>query len=1030
MRRTLSILMSLYLLSMALPALGEVATQAEARRVGERWLERRLSVGEDWGQPGAARITGCRELRRSGRLLGYLLPVEPRGHIVVSPLKELPAVKAFSARTDFDPAEPGYADLIQDALEATLDFLEEAYGSLDDLPPGIAATDHRASWQNLLAGGPAPRDYEIVGPLLQSDWHQMEPFWDDCPPGDGGLCVVGCVATAAAQILNYWRYPQFGDGSHTYYWRGDDSCSGDTEGQYLSAYYGDFYEWDLILQSYLGEYSPAEATAVAELNYEVGVAFNMDYGHCGSGANFLPALTCYAEFFRYAEGVEIIERIWYDAEGWWSEIRAELDAFPPRLMHYGIVGHAIVCDGYMEDEGHYYHMNYGWGGGGDGWYALDDLYCPWGCDYMLEIMCTGIEPAGYFTVTAPAGGEIWTHGEHFGAVEWWGSEADSVVVDLFYGRNLLARIVDWTVNDGAETPAGIVDPAWGTGSQYRVKVVGDDEKFGWSEPFGIYGAGAWADASADPIDDAGRGQAVAWGDCDGDLQPDLYLVNSLDGSRLFGNMGAGLFTDLTAPPLDDDGYGRGAAWADYDNDGDLDLYLAKTAGEANRLFRNDGLFFTEASDGPLADDSYSSDAAWADYDNDGLVDLYIANNYQADRLLHNEGVGVFIDVAAPPLGDAGAGRSLTWIDYDNDGDQDIHLVRYGSNEFYRNDGGGAFTDVSNVSGLSDNGHGFGAAWADYDNDGDPDLYLANDGANKLLRNDAGIFTDVTAPPLDDPGATRGVSWGDYDNDGWLDLYLACEGENRLFRNQEGAGFMGATDPLLGDTGEGQAAAWADFDGDGDLDLYLVNEGQPNRLFQNDDVSGHHWLHADLVGGASNRSAIGARVRLVAGGLAMTRQVGGDAGFHSQNSLTVEFGLGETASADTLEILWPSGLVERHYDVAADARYTYIEDDSSAPGQPDAAPVFALHGNCPNPFNPRTEIRFSLADEARVTLGVYDLSGRLVRALRSGERLYPAGTHSVPWDGRDDAGLGTASGVYLCQLRAGQLAATDKMVLLK
>jgi len=763
MKRILPALLCAFVILPNLNAVAETVGLDEARLAGERFLAHRLSRGLDPGWTAGARVAEMTPLERDGRPIGYLLSVEPQGHMIVSALRELPAVKAFSSRTNFDPAQAdGYPALVQEVMDATLRFLEESYGSLESLPAEAAPARNRATWTWLLEGGPSPRDTEIVGPLLVTDWHQTGPFWDDCPPGDGGQCLVGCVATSGAQILKYWRYPDYGNGNHSYYWTGDNSCGGSTNGMQLSATFSDPYDWDYVLDSYASGYTPFEAAAVAELNYEVAVAFNMDFGHCASGTYVTLGETVYSDYFRYAEGAEMINRGNHTAEGWWQAIRHELDALPPRVMHYRINSHSIICDGYMDDGAWYYHMNYGWGGSADAWYALDNVYCPWeGCSYMVEGMVIGIEPEGYFTVSAPAAGEIWTHSEEPGQVTWYGSSAANVVLDLYSGDNFVTRLVDWTVNDGAELPPGPVDPAWGTGSQYRVKVVGDDDRFGWSEYFGIYGAAVWADASAAPLDNAGNSKGVAWGDCDGDGLPDIYLSNYLDSNRLYGNEGAGLFTDLTEAPLGDIGYCLSVAWADFDNDDDLDLCVAKTNGAPNLLFRNDGDAFVDVSAGPLGEDSFTSDVAWADYDGDGLVDLYLTNVYQADRLLHNEGGGVFSDATVLPLGNEGWGRSATWADYDGDGDGDLYLVRSSSNKLYRNEGAGVFTDVSLASGLVDGGNGFGAAWADYDNDGDLDVYVANECANTLYRNEGeGSCSDVTAPPLDESGATRGGTWGD------------------------------------------------------------------------------------------------------------------------------------------------------------------------------------------------------------------------------------------------------------------------------
>jgi len=197
----------------------------------------------------------------------------------------------------------------------------------------------------------------------------------------------------------------------------------------------------------------------------------------------------------------------------------------------------------------------------------------------------------------------------------------------------------------------------------------------------------------------------------------------------------------------------------------------------------------------------------------------------------------------------------------------------------------------------------------------------------LFQNDgSGAFTDQTSGPLGNAGNGTGVAWGDYDNDGDLDLYVANDGANKLFRNDGSGTFSDVTGPPLDDTGSGTGVAWGDYDNDGDLDLYVANAGSANKLFRNDQITGNHWLHVDLVGVLSNTSGIGARVRVVAGGISQIREVSGGSGYLSQNSLTAEFGLGLASTVDTLEITWPSGLIRRGTNVPVDQIITLTEGE--------------------------------------------------------------------------------------------------------
>lgn len=426
------------------------------------------------------------------------------------------------------------------------------------------------------------------------------------------------------------------------------------------------------------------------------------------------------------------------------------------------------------------------------------------------------------------------------------------------------------------------------------------------------------------------------------------------------------FTGISTNPLGQNGMGFGVSWCDYDRDGDQDLYL--TYDGPNVLLRNDGGSFTDVTAPPLDDAGNGGAAVWGDYDNDGDPDLYLVNYLGTNRLFRNDGASGFADATAPPLDDTGPGQGAAWADYDLDGDLDLYLVRYGiPNRMFRNDGSAGFVDAT-TGPLADAGWGLAAAWGDYDHDGDSDLYLTNDGPNRLLRNDgADVFTAITDGPL-------------------------------------------------GDAGNGTGVAWCDYDRDGDLDLYLVNDGSKNVLMRNDQAGGNHWLALELKGRASNRSAIGARVRVVAGALSMIEEVSGGAGYMSQNSLTLEFGLAGHALADSVTVSWPSGYEEVYRDVAADRRLTITELDvvaveESAP----AAPPLRLGAPSPNPSGGRVRLDVSLPAATPVRLEVYDVHGRRVATLIDGVRA--AGRHPVSWEARDDRGHPVAAGVYWARFEA-------------
>jgi hypothetical protein len=215
-----------------------------------------------------------------------------------------------------------------------------------------------------------------------------------------------------------------------------------------------------------------------------------------------------------------------------------------------------------------------------------------------------------------------------------------------------------------------------------------------------------------------------------------------------------------------------------------------------------------------------------------------------------------------------------------------------------------------------------------------------------------------------------------------------------------------------------------------LDLYLVNDGQSNILLRSDLTGSNHWLQLDLVGRVSNRSAIGARARVVAGGLHQIQEVSGGSGYMSQNSLTLEFGLGMAAVADSVIISWPSGYVETYVAVLANQRLRLTELDVVAVEEgPAQGPAFQFNAPTPNPSRgPAIGLRFALQRPSPVRLAVYDVHGRFVAMLVDGD--LPAGWHPISWARRDSRGVRVASGVYLARLEALGEVRMRKLVLLR
>ena len=520
--------------------------------------------------------------------------------------------------------------------------------------------------------------------------------------------------------------------------------------------------------------------------------------------------------------------------------------------------------------------------------------------------------------------------------------------------------------------------------------------------------------------------------------------------------------------LVNDGLGHSVAWCDYDNDGDLDAAFSNQDGSGFWLFRNDISEFVDVTSsmglsglgasrilwGEMTGDAWSelvldtgsgqkifrnesgssftditsgsglsgSPVCVLDLDSDGALDVLSLTGSGCTVLL-NSGSGVF----TPGPSATGDWYCAATLDYDLDGDQDIYLGTYGSdaNSLLRNDVT-SLVDVTSTAGVEYTGSTDGVTTGDYNNDGYPDIYLGNYDTPGciLFENDGdGTFTDVTAAS----GAqghtdTRTAGFNDYNNDGWLDIFVSHHDfytySNIMWRNN-GDGTFSDVGTELGLSGEFMGdyfgTAWGDYNLDGDVDLFAVGHIDKYVLFRNDqsETIPSGYVVVELQGTVSNRDAVGAKVTAYLGSMTLTRWVRGGEGYHDFHSFPIELGLYDAPSVQTLQIEWPSGIVDTYTDIGADQYVTAVEGDSlytgignDTPGQ--GAPALWLHCG-PNPFRGSLSIAYTggLGEDAGVE--VYDTCGRLLRTFSVGSSA------SLVWDGRSSSGAPVPEGVYVIRL---------------
>jgi hypothetical protein len=314
---------------------------------------------------------------------------------------------------------------------------------------------------------------------------------------------------------------------------------------------------------------------------------------------------------------------------------------------------------------------------------------------------------------------------------------------------------------------------------------------------------------------------------------------------------------------------------------------------------------------------------------------------QADTniLYRNNGDGTFTDVSEKSgILKPGPRYSITSVsyDFDNDGWPDIYVaVDSEPSILYHNNHDGTFTDVAVAAGCaySENGHeqaGMGVAVADYDCDGWFDIFKTNfsdDTCNLYRNNGDGSFTDVTFPSgiaVNNRYVAWGCGFADFDNDGWPDIMQInghvypeidqahtsekFKNPRLVYKNLGNGRFQDVSSqigPGISEQFSSRGAAFGDYDNDGDIDALILNLNDPPSLLRNDGGNKQNWVKIKLIGTQCNRTAIGARVRVVTGKHVQMNEVHSGSSVMSQSDLRLHFGLGKSATVDLIEVKWPT-----------------------------------------------------------------------------------------------------------------------------
>ena len=448
---------------------------------------------------------------------------------------------------------------------------------------------------------------------------------------------------------------------------------------------------------------------------------------------------------------------------------------------------------------------------------------------------------------------------------------------------------------------------------------------------------------------SGWGQACCVGDYDNDGYDDLF-VSYWGRNVLYHNNGDGTFTDVSEKAGvagTETRWGAGCCFLDYDRDGHLDLFVANYvnfdlsrapkpgqatycnyhdipvpcgpqgfAGGSNILYHNrgDGTFADISEASGIArprgassmvfvernwqpDGSYGMGAAAADFDNDGWPDIYVACDSAPSLLYRNNHDGTFREVAVPSgcaldeNGVALSGMGVAVADYDADGWLDIARTNFSEQvtTLYHNYGDAAFEDASIKAGFGVNRRylGFGVGFFDLDNDGWKDLFVAN----------GHVYSQIAGRKL----------------------HVEYKEPKVLYRNLGKGRFEDVSSKsgaAISVANLARGCAFGDFDNDGDIDVVVNNLDAPPTLLRNDGGNRNNWIMFKCVGTRSNRSAIGTRVKVTTGSHSQIDEVMSGSSYYSQSDFRLHFGLGSAATADRVEVTWPSGVKESFENLTA------------------------------------------------------------------------------------------------------------------
>jgi hypothetical protein len=381
-----------------------------ARTVAENWLHHQVWAYSDWIDAGGEypRVKGVEQVRYENQLVAYNFQIHPQGYVLVPARDELPPVKLYSTSSN---VRFGAADLHPFLDAVLLELYQGANAvrtSVKSMHDQLDFSENSRLWAVFSlqtkdfvgaarAKGRSQMDMLSVGPLVTTTWGQGDPYNLQTPKwSDGRATLVGCVATAAAQVMRYHRWPTTGQGTHSYSWN-----NGQNNTTLSRNFATRTYDWANMPNSITASSPDAQKNAVAMISADAGIAFSMRYGVDVSSASTAAGARVLPQYFRYKNTARFVERNGYASDSAWMGVfKTEVENQRPALFSIAENqggqrrnGHSVVVSGYRDAPQEQIHINMGWYGNSDGWYASNNINTGrYNFNWVNQGAVIGIEP--------------------------------------------------------------------------------------------------------------------------------------------------------------------------------------------------------------------------------------------------------------------------------------------------------------------------------------------------------------------------------------------------------------------------------------------------------------------------------------------------------------------------------------------------------------------------------------------------------------------------------------------------------------